>query len=60
MQAIPKPRLLDPNRPLSDARDAITNHEDEPPAELLKEALRDTCAYAQQLWENLDAARSTS
>jgi hypothetical protein len=57
MQAIPKPRLLDPNRPLSDARDAITNHEDEPPAELLKEALRDTCAYAQQLWENLDAAR---
>ncbi len=57
MQAIPKPRLLDPNRQLSQSRDALTNHEDEPPAELLKEALRETCVYAQQLWENLDAAR---
>ncbi len=56
MQAIPTPRLLDPQRPLSDDREHFTIN-DEPAAEALKEALRETCAYAQQLWDNLDAVR---
>jgi hypothetical protein len=57
MQAIPTPRLLDPDRPLSNERGGFTVNDEEPPAEQFKEALRDTCEYAQQLWDNLNAVR---
>lgn len=58
MHSIPMPQLLDPDRPLANDRDTFTTKdEDKPRAELLDKALHETCAYAGQLWENLDAAR---
>jgi hypothetical protein len=56
MQPIPKPHLLDPDRILDNDRgDFTADHEAR--AELLDKALRETCAYAQQLWDTTDALR---
>lgn len=56
MQPIPTPQVLDPNRILDNDRgDFTADHEAR--AQLFKEALHETCAYAQQLWHDLDAMR---
>lgn len=56
MQPIPTPQILDPDRVLGNDRgDFTVDHESR--ANLLDEALRDTCAYAEQLWQHLDAIR---
>lgn len=56
MQPIPVPHVLDPNRILDNDRNDLTaDHAAR--AALLEKALHDTCAYAQQLWDNLDAVR---
>jgi hypothetical protein len=56
MQPIPTPQVLDPDRPLfNDRGDFTANHETR--AKLLDDALHHTCAYAQQLWHDLDAMR---
>lgn len=57
MQPIPKPDLLDPDRILvNDRNDFFCSHETR--AHALEAALRDSCVYAQQLWDDLDAARA--
>jgi hypothetical protein len=56
MQPIPTPHLLDPERLLDPSRDEFTvDHESR--AEMYKSALHETCDYAQQLWQTLDALR---
>ena len=57
MQPIPEPELLDPKRLLTDDRDDLTLIEHRTRANLLAQALEDSCRYAQQLWHQLDAAR---
>jgi len=57
MQKIPRPELLDPDRLLLDTRDDLTADEHASRAALLDHALHDSCSYAQQLWQNLDAVR---
>lgn len=52
MQPIPTPRVIDPDRSLGH-----DHGEPEARAALLDEALRESCSYAQQLWDHLDAAR---
>lgn len=57
MQPIPTPHVLDPDRILSNDRGDLTvDHEAR--AQLLDDALHETCAYAQQLWHDLDAMRA--
>ena len=56
MQPIPAPHLLDPDRLLDPHRDDFTaDHESR--AEMYKAGLRETCEYAQQLWQTLDQVR---
>jgi len=56
MQPIPTPQVLDPDRPLDNDRgDLIADHQAR--AQLLDDALHQTCSYAQQLWHDLDAMR---
>lgn len=56
MQPIPSPQVLDPDRILDNDRgDFTADHEAR--AQLLDEALHETCTYAQQLWHDLDAVR---
>jgi hypothetical protein len=56
MQPIPAPHLLDPDRLLDPQRDGFTvDHESR--AEMYKDGLRETCEYAQQLWQTLDSVR---
>lgn len=56
MQPIPAPEVLDPSRILDHGRSAFpADHEAR--AQLLDDALHQTCAYAQQLWHDLDALR---
>ena len=57
MQPIPTPQVLDPDRILADDRDDFTVHH-HTREQLLDEALHATCAYAQQLWNDLDAMRA--
>jgi hypothetical protein len=57
MQPIPTPQVLDPDRILADDRDDFTVHH-RTREQLLDEALHATCAYAQQLWHDLDAMRA--
>jgi hypothetical protein len=53
---IAKPEVLDPDRILeNDIDNFFANHEAR--AVLLDRALRDSCAYAGQLWDALDAVR---
>ena len=56
MYEIPKPDLLDPDRPLRDLGPRLTA-DDRPESELLAAALHESCDYAGQLWENLNAMR---
>lgn len=56
MQPIPQPHVLDPDRVLvNDRGEFFVDHETR--ADLLDKALHESCAYAKQLWDNLDAAR---
>jgi hypothetical protein len=57
MQPIPRPELLDPDRLLSDDRDDMTADEHRNRANQLAGALEDSCRYAQQLWDELQAVR---
>jgi hypothetical protein len=57
MDAIPEPELLDPQRVLTIGRDRFVG-DHEARANQLEDALRKTCAYAQDLWRHLDATRS--
>jgi hypothetical protein len=57
-QPIPQPELLDPDRINRDAREHFTTDDHRARADLLSQALEDSCAYARQLWETLDAQRS--
>jgi hypothetical protein len=53
---IPKPQVLDPHRRLVNDEDNFTaNHEAR--AVLLERALQTSCAYADQLWDDLNAMR---
>jgi hypothetical protein len=57
MQPIPTPHVLDPDRILVNDRGGFTaSHERREDA--LETALKETCEYAQQLWQNLDGARA--
>jgi hypothetical protein len=57
MREIPRPELLDPDRLLLDDRNDLSAEEHANRAATLAQALRESCAYAQQLWQNLDAVR---
>jgi hypothetical protein len=54
--AIPKPEGLDPHRILENDIDNFEASRT-PRVVLLQSALDDSCAYAEQLWNNLDALR---
>ena len=57
MQPIPMPQVLDPDRILNNDRgDLVADHEAR--AQLLEDALRESCAYAQQLWHDLNGTRA--
>jgi hypothetical protein len=56
MHVIPKPQLLDPERPLRDLGPRLTaDHRSR--AEVLDIALHDSCRYAEHLWDTLNATR---
>src|SRR4051812_40369218 len=55
---IPEPELLDPGRMLVDDRDGFTVDDHRNRANLLAEALADSCRYAQALWQQLDEVRA--
>jgi hypothetical protein len=54
---IPKPELLDPDRVDRDDREDFTPEDHRSQARLLAKALGESCAYADQLWEQLNAVR---
>jgi hypothetical protein len=54
---IPKPHVLDPDRLLRDNREHQVIQDHRARAELLDTALHESCAYAAQLWDNLNAIR---
>jgi hypothetical protein len=56
MHPIPKPQVLDPDRPLRHRGTEFTE-DDRPEAELLAKALHEACEYADQLWDDLNAMR---
>lgn len=56
MLDIPKPQVLDPDRPLRHRGTEFTQ-DDRPEAEVLSIALHESCEYAEQLWDDLDAMR---
>ena len=57
MHPIPKPELLDADRISRDDREGMSLEDHRSQAQLLEKALRESCAYADQLWEQLDAVR---
>ncbi len=57
MRKIPMPQVLDPDRVPGDKREQITVDFHRNRAENLQIALDESCAYAQQLWRDLNAAR---
>ena len=57
MYDIPKPELLDPDRVNRDDREHFTAADHRSQAQLLAKALGESCAYAGQLWEQLNAVR---
>ncbi len=57
LEPIPKPELLDPDRPLTNLRSPEAGRDDRPEPELIADALHESCAYANQLWNHLDAVR---
>ena len=56
MQEIPKPQVLDPDRPLRH-RGTEVRADVRPRDELLDIALHESCAYGQTLWDQLNAIR---
>jgi hypothetical protein len=56
MHDIPKPQVLDPDRPLRHRGTQFTE-DDRPEAELLAIALHESCEYAEKLWDDLNATR---
>jgi hypothetical protein len=57
MHPIPKPELLDPDRISRDDREGMSAEDHRSQAQLLETALHESCAYAGQLWDQLDAVR---
>ena len=57
MYEIPKPELLDPDRVDRDDRERFTAEDHRSQAQLLAKALGESCAYADQLWEQVNALR---
>lgn len=57
MHPIPPPELLDPDRMKTDEREEMTVDEHKSRADAFAKALRDTCEYATELWQHLDATR---
>jgi hypothetical protein len=57
MEPIPQPELLDPERPMR-RRGTRVREDDRPDIDVLRTALHETCAYARQLWADLDGVRS--
>lgn len=55
---VPKPQVLDPDRILGDEREEMTLEEHRDRARELDAALKDSCAYAQQLWDRLNGLRT--
>lgn len=56
MDTIPKPQVLDPDRPLRHRGTEFTQ-DDRPESELVAIALHESCEYADQLWDHLNAMR---
>lgn len=54
---IPKPQVLDPDRRLRDDREHQFTQDHRARAEVLDIALHESCAYADQLWDDLNAMR---
>ena len=58
MTEIPRPDLLEPDRVVRQQRNTPPEADDlQAEIEILEGALRDSCGYATQLWERLDAVR---
>lgn len=57
MYEIPKPELLNPDRVERDDREHFTAEDHRSQAQLLAKALGESCAYADQLWEQVNALR---
>lgn len=57
MYEIPKPELLNPDRVDRDDREHLTAEDHRSRAELLAKALAESCAYADQLWDQVNALR---
>jgi len=57
MHGIDKPEVLDPDRVNRDKREQLSAKDEHSMADLLEQALRESCEYADQLWEQLDAVR---
>ncbi len=57
MYEIPKPELLDPDRVDRDDREHFTAEDHRSQAQLLAKALGESCAYADQLWAQVNALR---
>lgn len=57
MNPIPRPDVLDPDRVTSDEREEMTLADHRDRARQFHAALRESCAYAGALWNDLDALR---
>jgi hypothetical protein len=57
MYEIPKPQLLDPDRIDRDDREELTAEDHRSRAQLFATALAETCHYADQLWNQVNALR---
>jgi hypothetical protein len=57
MEDVPRPDVLNPDRLMTNERSEMTLEEHRSRARLLDDALHETCDYAQQLWDRLDAMR---
>jgi hypothetical protein len=58
MYEIPKPHVLDPDRIDRDDREEFTAEDHRSRAQLFATALGETCEYADQLWNQVNALRS--
>jgi hypothetical protein len=57
MHPMPKPDLLDPDRMKSADRDDASAREHRTRDQMMDQALRESCEYATELWQHLDATR---
>jgi hypothetical protein len=58
MHPIPQPDLLDPDRLTTNERSDMTADEHRTRAQQIDQALHESCEYATELWQHLDAART--